>query len=31
LIPESELEEIREKVKADEAKSNVLERLELDK
>jgi hypothetical protein len=31
LIPESELEEIREKVKADEAKSNVLEKLELDK
>lgn len=31
MIPESELEEIREKVKADEAKSNVLEKLELDK
>ena len=31
LMPESELEEMIEKVKADEAKSNVLEKLELDK
>ena len=31
LMPESELEEMMEKVKADEAKSNVLEKIELDK
>lgn len=31
FMPESELEEMMEKVKADEAKSNVLEKLEIDK